>query len=112
MRTHGPLLVALAVFALLTPACHHLRRLLQTAPDNLDAELQKAVFHLPPEDSTAAGAGADGGSAADGEGGAADGGAGPGPLAWLAAQCEGFSGSDLVQLCSQAAAVPIQEQIE
>lgn len=33
-------------------------------------------------------------------------------LRWLAAQTEGFSGSDLVQLCSQAAAVPIQEHIE
>ncbi len=33
-------------------------------------------------------------------------------LAWLAQQTEGFSGSDLVQLCSQAAAVPIQEAIE
>ena len=32
-------------------------------------------------------------------------------LGWLAAQTEGFSGSDLVQLCSQAAAVPIQEKI-
>lgn len=33
-------------------------------------------------------------------------------LAWLAQQTDGFSGSDLVQLCSQAAAVPIQEAIE
>lgn len=33
-------------------------------------------------------------------------------LTWLAQQTEGFSGSDLVQLCSQAAAVPIQETIE
>lgn len=36
----------------------------------------------------------------------------PGALRWLAEQTEGFSGSDLVQLCSQAAAVPIQEKIE
>lgn len=41
--------------------------------------------------------------------GAADGGSG---LAWLAERTDGFSGSDLVQLCSQAAAVPIQEHIE
>ena len=44
-------------------------------------------------------------------GGGGEGGGDP-TLRWLAAQTEGFSGSDLVQLCSQAAAVPIQEHIE
>ena len=33
-------------------------------------------------------------------------------LRWLAEATEDYSGSDLVQLCSQAAAVPIQEHIE
>ena len=40
------------------------------------------------------------------------GGGGAPTLRWLAQQTDGFSGSDLVQLCSQAAAVPIQDLIE
>jgi SpoVK/Ycf46/Vps4 family AAA+-type ATPase len=51
-----------------------------------------------------------GANGASGEG--VDGGDGADALSWLAARTEGFSGSDLVQLCSQAAAVPIQELIE
>ncbi|PSC76681.1 ATPase family AAA domain-containing 1-like [Micractinium conductrix] len=40
------------------------------------------------------------------------GGGGAPTLRWLAQQTDGFSGSDLVQLCSQAAAVPIQDLID
>ncbi|KAI3433373.1 hypothetical protein D9Q98_003190 [Chlorella vulgaris] len=54
---------------------------------------------------------ADASSSSTGDGAAA-GGSGGAALTWLAEHTAGFSGSDLVQLCSQAAAVPIQELID
>jgi SpoVK/Ycf46/Vps4 family AAA+-type ATPase len=54
---------------------------------------------------------ADASSSSTGDGAVA-GGSGGAALTWLAEHTAGFSGSDLVQLCSQAAAVPIQELIE
>ncbi len=67
--------------------------------------------------SSGANSGGDGTSAAADAGsstgdGAAGSGSGGAALTWLAEHTAGFSGSDLVQLCSQAAAVPIQELIE
>ena len=46
----------------------------------------------------------------DEQNGAADG--GRRPLAKIAEHTEGFSGSDLMELCSRAAAQPVQEVIE
>ena len=34
------------------------------------------------------------------------------PLAKIAEQAEGFSGSDLLELCSRAAAVAVQEHLD
>lgn len=76
----------------------------RTYPDA--AELFAAA---PPADGAAGEAAGGAAPAAGGE--AAEAGPPADALAWLAAQTEGFSGSDLVQLCSQAAAVPIQEKI-
>ena len=82
---------------------------------------------LPTTSSSSSGSGDDGssggspsGAASSGSGGSPAGtasgsGSRPGStptLRWLAERTEGFSGSDLVQLCSQAAAVPIQAMIE
>jgi SpoVK/Ycf46/Vps4 family AAA+-type ATPase len=69
----------------------------EIGPEYIDPEL------LPPAAATSSD-----GSSGGGAGTSTDGAA----LRWLAEQTDGFSGSDLVQLCSQAAAVPIQELIE
>jgi SpoVK/Ycf46/Vps4 family AAA+-type ATPase len=72
---------------------------------------------LLPTSSSSSGGGDDGssGGSPSGPGSGSGGGSKPGSspaLRWLAERTEGFSGSDLVQLCSQAAAVPIQAMIE
>ena len=66
---------------------------------------------LPTGSSSSSGSGGDGSSGGSPSGAASGGGSSP-TLRWLAERTEGFSGSDLVQLCSQAAAVPIQAMIE